>query len=278
MVPPPPATFSTMKVCSSARPSWSATVRPIRSRPPPGCAGTMIFTVLAGYACACRQDGTSAVASARLAAKSSEIHLAIEGLLGESEKPVRERSVPAAIGGVAAELALDILARQRLVHAAADMRLAFLEHASVLERHFHVAGIARRVRIVRVYAVAHLGRQPEDALVGHGALAECLETRVAGDEGDGDVERGAELGRVVVRRPLLVVERLPKPVHVALGGFAQHLGDLLNGEAALCEAQRAVDVGLVHGAGGVGLESEARHMPVLAEIMGQLFVSGLAIP
>ena len=48
MEPPPPPEFSTTNDWSSARDSWSATVRPMRSSPPPGCAGTRIFTAFAG--------------------------------------------------------------------------------------------------------------------------------------------------------------------------------------------------------------------------------------
>jgi hypothetical protein len=40
--------FSITNDWSKARLSWSPIVRPIRSSPPPGCAGTMIFTGLAG--------------------------------------------------------------------------------------------------------------------------------------------------------------------------------------------------------------------------------------
>src|SRR5262245_26972294 len=44
--------------CLSARPSSFATVRPTRSRPPPGLGGTMIFTGRAGYACAAASPGS----------------------------------------------------------------------------------------------------------------------------------------------------------------------------------------------------------------------------
>src|SRR6185503_16049963 len=56
---------------------------------------------------------------------------------------------------------------------------------------------------------------------------------------------------------------------VTFGGFAQHLGNVLCSEATFREAQRAVDVGLVHGAGRVGLEREACHVPLATEILGQ---------
>src|SRR5882672_11520251 len=65
---------------------------------------------------------------------------------------------------------------------------------------------------------------------------------------------------------MLGCERLPQPVYVTFSGFAQHPGDVLRGKAFLCQSQRAVDVGLVHGPGRVGLEGETFHQPLPAEI------------
>src|SRR5581483_2176393 len=119
-----------------------------------------------------------------------------------------ERVFPSAVAGVAAELALQVLARERLLHAAADMRLALLEDAAVPERHAHVTGVSLRIEVVRVHDVAHLGREREDPRIAHSALGEGLEPRPARHERDRDVERRAELRGVVVRGAVLAGERL----------------------------------------------------------------------
>src|SRR5439155_14735418 len=95
------------------------------------------------------------------------------------------------------------------------------------------------------------------------------EPRMAKDEARGDAIGLAELRRVGVRRPLLVGERLPQPMHCALGRFAYHLGDLADVDA-LREAPRAVDVGLGHGSAGVGLERDAAGDPALTEALDEL--------
>jgi hypothetical protein len=67
-----------------------------------------------------------------------------------------------------------------------------------------------------------------------GGFAERVESGTAGDERDRNVERRAELRRVVVRRALLRGERLPQALYVPFGGFAEHVGDVLRAEPALC--------------------------------------------
>src|SRR6185436_17263270 len=67
--PPAPPTFSMMNDCPSARPSSPPIVRPVRSSPPPGWAGTMIFTGFDGYPCAAASAGNSADATRAKAAR-----------------------------------------------------------------------------------------------------------------------------------------------------------------------------------------------------------------
>src|ERR1044071_7128678 len=67
--PPAPPTFSMMNDCPSARPSSAPMVRRVRSRPPPGWAGTMIFTGFDGYPCAGASAGSSADATRAKAAR-----------------------------------------------------------------------------------------------------------------------------------------------------------------------------------------------------------------
>src|SRR3954463_1775375 len=79
--PPAPPMFSTMNDCPSARPSSPPMVRPVRSRPPPGWAGTMIFTGFEGYACAAASAGSTADARRSEAAKRT-----IMTVLGDERK------------------------------------------------------------------------------------------------------------------------------------------------------------------------------------------------
>src|SRR5882762_2984746 len=103
-----------------------------------------------------------------LPAETRQIDGSIESVPCELQKSLCARRVPAAVCRVGAELALDLLAPERLVHAAADMRLALFEHAAVPEGHLYVAGVGLRIRIVRIHDVAHFGSEREDARIAHG--------------------------------------------------------------------------------------------------------------
>src|SRR5438552_4489722 len=102
-----------------------------------------------------------------LATETRQIHRLIESAPCELQKPYCARRVPAAVPGIGAELALDLFARERLMHAAADMRLALFEHAAVREGHLDVAGVGLRIGIVRIDDVAHFGSERENARVAH---------------------------------------------------------------------------------------------------------------
>src|SRR5437016_5023895 len=102
-----------------------------------------------------------------LATETRQIDGFIESLSCELQELFRARRVPAAVPGIGAELALDLFARERLMHAAADVRLALFEHAAVTERHFHVAGVGLRIRIIRIDDVTHFGSDSENARVAH---------------------------------------------------------------------------------------------------------------
>ena len=67
-----------------------------------------------------------------------------------SQRRLRLRLVPAAVAAVERELVLDVGARQRLLRAAAEMRLALLDHAAVGERRADMAGELVRIGIVRI--------------------------------------------------------------------------------------------------------------------------------
>ena len=67
----------------------------------------------------------------------------------------RERGIdpvtpPSAVTAAQSKLLFDIGARERLLRAAAHMRLAFLQHSAVVETHTDVAGERARIRIVGI--------------------------------------------------------------------------------------------------------------------------------
>src|ERR1043165_1553755 len=79
----------------------------------------------------------------------------------QANRLFRARLVPAAMAAVERELLLDVGARQRLLGPAAEMRLALLDDAAVIERRTDVAGELVRIAILRVDAVAHLAGERE---------------------------------------------------------------------------------------------------------------------
>ena len=118
------------------------------------------------------------------------------------------------------ELVLDIGARQRLIRAAAEMRLAFFDHAAVVERRADMAGEFVRIGIVRIDVVADLGRQREHARILHGLVGEIAEPDIAAHKRRRDAIGLRELPRIAIRGLLLGGERLPQPVHRAFADFA----------------------------------------------------------
>src|SRR5947208_7204424 len=90
--------------------------------------------------------------------------------------------LPAAVQAVQAKFFLDVGARQRLMGAAAQMRLPLFDDLPVLQPRAHVAGELVRVEILRIDLVADLRRERADALVAHALLGERLEPGMAEDE------------------------------------------------------------------------------------------------
>src|SRR5260221_14105157 len=116
----------------------------------------------------------------------------IEGAVRECEPCVGARAVPAAVGAVGAELLDDFRARERLVAAAAEMRLALLDDAPVGERHLHVAGELVGVGILRIDHIAHLGGERRDLRVARVLLGEGLQAHGAVQDGVGHAIGHAE--------------------------------------------------------------------------------------
>src|SRR5256885_16864193 len=117
-----------------------------------------------------------------LAAETRQIDGLIESIPCELQKPLCARRIPAAVRRVGAELALDLFARERFLHAAADMRLTFLEYTPAPERHPDVPGVGLRIRIVRIDGVAHLGSERENARVAHRFVGKGLQPGASGDK------------------------------------------------------------------------------------------------
>ena len=65
-------------------------------------------------------------------------------------------------------------------------------------------------------------------------------------------------------------------MHGALADLAEHLGDVVGRDAARSQAQSAIDVGLDHGAAGVGLEGQRLREPALTEAVDERGVVALA--
>src|SRR5258708_24233060 len=85
-----------------------------------------------------------------LATETRQIDGFIESLSCELQELFRARRIPAPVRRIAAEPPLDLCARERLLHAAADMGLALLEHAAVPGNHLDLAGSGLRLRTGRI--------------------------------------------------------------------------------------------------------------------------------
>src|ERR1051325_6989148 len=97
------------------------------------------------------------------------------------ERRLRTRRIIAAVARVEQEFVFDVLAAQRLVRAAAHVRLALLDHAAVAQGHADVAGEVVGIRIVKVDAVAHLLRQSDHRRLMHRLVGEVAQAHIAAD-------------------------------------------------------------------------------------------------
>src|SRR5439155_9216460 len=110
-----------------------------------------------------------------LATETRQIDRFIESVPCELQKPYCARCVPAAVPGIGAELALDLFARERLMHAAADVRLALFEYTPVPQCHFYMTRVSLRIRIVRIDDVTDFGSEGENARIAHRLVGKGLE-------------------------------------------------------------------------------------------------------
>src|SRR4051812_26916375 len=115
------------------------------------------------------------------------------------------------------EFIFDVLARQWLVGAAADVRLPFLDHAAVVRDGGDVSGEILGIWIARIAAVADLGGEREHGRIFPRIVCEGIKSEIAANETGGNPIWRGELAAIAAGRALLVGERLPQAVH---GAFA----------------------------------------------------------
>src|SRR5262249_53160052 len=152
--------------------------------------------------------GTSR-AMTKLSPQECKIDLPVIELRQQCQHGPRASVIPTAMAGVACKFFLDIDPRERLLRAAAEMRLALLDDTAVVEHRANVAGEIVGIRIVGIDLVAHFRGEREHVLVAYRGLGERVETDAASDETRCDQERCRELGGIAVGRMLLGGERLP---------------------------------------------------------------------
>src|SRR5262245_42209760 len=90
-----------------------------------------------------------------LSAQRLQIDLPIIKLRQQCQHGLRALFVPTAMANVACKFFLDVGPRERLVGAAAEMRLTLLDDTPVVEHRADVSGEIVRIRIVRIDRVAH---------------------------------------------------------------------------------------------------------------------------
>src|SRR6266516_1051259 len=203
------------------------------------------------------------------AAQERKLDRAVPQRAGKPERRGNLLVAPAAVACVAQEFRLDLGAIERLTAAATQMRLAFFDDAAALQQRADVAGIVRRIGVLRIDHVAHFCRDAEDGRIAHRFIAERIESDAAVHEAGRDAIRRAEFRRVAVRRPLLLRQRLPQPMHRCVRDFADQRFDLAGRHAARVKPARTVDVRMDHGAARIRLEGERPQYPAFPEIAAQ---------
>src|SRR4051812_46583282 len=98
------------------------------------------------------------------------------------ERGLRTRRIIAAVARVEQEFVFDVLAAERLVRAAAHVRLALLDHAAVAQCHADVTGEVIGIGIVGINAVTHLLGEREHRRLPHGFVGEVTQAHIAADE------------------------------------------------------------------------------------------------
>src|ERR1700719_3853161 len=130
-----------------------------------------------------------------LASQRAQIDTAVVESRQQPQGRIALRFGPAAMPGVEREFIGHILPGQRLLRAAAHVRLPLLDHAAVLHGRPDMAGIVVWIGILRVDHKLHLGRQREHLAVGDRRFRECAEPDPAMDKtGREQIGRGEFCG------------------------------------------------------------------------------------
>src|SRR3954470_13058762 len=270
------ASSETSAITASASPPFapiSATTAPTLMRsdrpltvtfaPPSARARAMAFPMFfpAPVTIATRPASSFVIASS---SQGFQVHGAVEQRAQRLERRGCLLFVEAARSRVRPELLLYVRPGERLASTAAQVRLPLLDHASVAQARAQVSGELPRIGIRGIDPVADLGGERADVGIARGIVAEGVETDVPAEQPRGDAVGSRELRRVSVRRPLLVRERLPEPVHRSLPDVRDDLVDLARGDA-FAQPARAIDVGLDHRPARIWLERQGRRHPLFAE-------------
>src|SRR3954454_14493592 len=128
----------------------------------------------------------------RSSAQGGKFELAVIQRPQQRQRPLRARGVPSAVAGIEHEFLLDVVAGERLVGAAAQMRLALLDDATVGKQRADMSGEIVGIRILRIDPVAHLRRKREHIRLLHRVVGEGIEPDLTAYEGMGDAIRRGE--------------------------------------------------------------------------------------
>src|SRR5262245_60299118 len=170
--PAPPAlsiSLTTESACSRLERTLTTT-----AAPPAASSSAIARPILrpAAVTTATRPSSSFALSAIHLPSQRREIDAAIVQFRGELERRRSLCAIPAAMPAAQRKLFFNIRPRQRLVRAAAHVRLALLDDAPVREHGADVAGIFVRVGIVRVNHVFDLAGERHDSRILHGFIGE----------------------------------------------------------------------------------------------------------
>src|SRR5262245_28183754 len=198
--PAPPAlsiSLTTESACSRLERTLTTT-----AAPPAASSSAIARPILrpAAVTTATRPSSSFALSAIHLPLQPRQIDPAIVKPGGELQRRRGLRIIPAAMPAAQREFVLDVRARQRLVGAAAHMRLALLDDAAVVELGADVAGELVRIRIGGIDHVAHLAGERDDLGILHGRVGEVAEPDIPAHQRRGDAIGLRELAGVAVGR------------------------------------------------------------------------------
>ena len=159
----------------------------------------------------------------------------------------------------------------RVFFTASEVVLGGFEDVSIVEYHAHVSVEFLRIRVIGIDHIAHFAGQIPDLLVVHHLRFILHKTRVSPQEPHSHRIGNTEFGSITIDGPLFGRQGLPQAVNNAVSGFAFNAIDVLHLESALDQGPGTIDVGMRHGATGIGLECHVCRQPVSARIGQHVF-------